>query len=93
MRKVTETELAIILFNATHTAATVIKDNGYKARAKQWFSNWFSAGTNLWREIKHETKDVPKAIAAYEELALYVYEVAKIALDKPDFQEFLNEIK
>jgi hypothetical protein len=87
-----DTMITMILFNATMTAATQIKDKGYKQRAKEWMQHWFNSGIRLWKEISRTTKEVPMAIDSYEELSGYVYEVVKIALEQPDYNEFLKNI-
>jgi len=88
-----DTMVTMILFNATMTSATAIKDTDYKHRAKSWLQNWYKTGTNLWKEVKRNSQDVPMAIDTYEEIAAYILEVTQIALNHPDYNTFLKQIQ
>jgi hypothetical protein len=82
-----------VLFNATHTSVAVIKTPVIKQMMKMRLNEWFKAGNHFWNTVKHETKSMPDTINMYEDLAGYVYEVAKIALQQPNYKEFLDKIK
>lgn len=82
---------ALILFNATMIAVSSIKDSGYRQSAKMHLNKWFAEGVKFWKEIKRNAN--PEAIDTYEELAIYVKEVSYEALQKDDYDKFLEEIK
>jgi hypothetical protein len=89
-----ESTITQILFNATHTSVAVIKDKPFlKQMLKLKLNHWFKSGNAFWNVVKQETKQVPETIDMFEDLSGYIYEVTKIALEKPNYKEFLEKIK